>query len=86
MEADHLDCFDDIDDICAAFAAFAEKVSKDGVLAVNFEDDLSLRLAMKAKCRVVTFGFTAGADWRAVDLRAERGFVFIHADARRSRL
>jgi UDP-N-acetylmuramate--alanine ligase len=73
IEADHLDCFNDIHDIRAAFEAFAENVSEDGVLAVNFEDDLSLRLAMKANCRVETFGFTAGADWRAVDLRAERG-------------
>ncbi len=73
IEADHLDCFKDIDDICATFKAFAESVAEDGILTVNFEDDLSLRLAMGAKCRVETFGFTAGADWRAVDLRAERG-------------
>jgi len=81
IEADHLDCFSDINDIRAAFEAFAENVSKDGVLAVNFEDDLSLRLAMRAKCRVETFGFTAGADWRAVDLQAERGsysFTLMH--------
>ncbi|NOX58849.1 MAG: UDP-N-acetylmuramate--L-alanine ligase [Planctomycetes bacterium] len=77
VEADHLDCFDDIDDIVEAFGSFVKRVPKSGLLVLNFEDDLSLRLAGAANCRVQTFGFTPGADWRATDLRADKGsFVF----------
>src|SRR5205085_5061845 len=32
VEADHLDCYRDLDDIVSAFRAFAEQVSPDGLL------------------------------------------------------
>lgn len=77
IEADHLDCYRDIEDIVSAFSAFGQRVSRDGVLVVNYDDRLAKRAARDACCRVETFGFGAGADWHATSMRAQRGrFTF----------
>lgn len=77
IETDHLDCYNDLDDIVAAFNAFAKRVSPDGLLVVNHDDRAARRAAKGVSCRVEYCGFGPGADWRAVNLRAQRGqFTF----------
>lgn len=77
VDADHLDCYRDLDDIVAAFNAFGKRVSARGLLVVNHDDRLAKRAARDVVCRVESFGFGPGADWRAVNLRARQGsFTF----------
>lgn len=73
IEADHLDCYKDLDDIVASFNAFARRVSSDGLLVVNHDDRVARRAVKDVACPVEYCGFGPGADWRAVNLRALRG-------------
>ncbi len=73
IEPDHLDCFRDLDDIVDAFSRFAENVAPNGVLLCNAEDCRAMEASSAARCPVETFGFSDGVDWRACDLRGDRG-------------
>jgi UDP-N-acetylmuramate--alanine ligase len=83
IDADHLDCYRDIEDIIGAFGDFAQRISADGLLVVNHEDAFAMRAAQRAACRVATFGFESGADWRAGDPQAQQGcysFNLLHKE------
>ncbi|MCB9850402.1 MAG: UDP-N-acetylmuramate--L-alanine ligase [Phycisphaerales bacterium] len=73
VEADHLDCYRDLEDIVDAFGKFAGQIAPDGLLVVSHEDRVAKRAARKAACTVQTFGFGPGAYWRATNLRLHRG-------------
>jgi len=73
LETDHLDCFRDLDDIVDAFSQFAERVDSGGLLVCNAEDRRAMRAASAARSLTQTFGFSDAADWRACNLRADRG-------------
>ncbi len=65
VELDHLDIFDDLDAVRAAFAAFVRLIPDSGELVVNAGDSEAMALAQQAGCRVVTYcvlpGFSANA-------------------------
>jgi UDP-N-acetylmuramate--alanine ligase len=65
IEADHFDCFSSLDDVEAAFAEFVGQLPRGGVLVANADCPVVRRVRQRAKCRVVTFGSEAEADWRA---------------------
>ncbi len=67
VEADHLDIYDDLAGVMAAFAAFIALLPADGVLVVCADDPRALELAAGAPCRVVTYGLDSPADWSARD-------------------
>ncbi|MCO6436949.1 MAG: UDP-N-acetylmuramate--L-alanine ligase [Phycisphaerae bacterium] len=73
IEPDHLDCYRDIDDIVDAFGTFASHIRPDGILLIHDADARAHDAARRARVRVETFGFTADADWRAVDPAANCG-------------
>ena len=73
IEPDHLDCYRDLDDIAEAFAAFAGNVAADGLLVCNADDPRTAAAALASRARVETFGFCESADWRACNLRCDRG-------------
>ncbi len=73
LEADHLDCYKDFSEIVEAFGQFASNVDADGVVVCNAEDRWALTAAKMGMARVETIGFEDGADWRAVNLVADRG-------------
>ena len=75
IEEDHLDCFQDIDDIVEAFRAFAGRVGSDGLLVVNGEDRNCLAVAASARCAVQTFGMAERCDWRGIPRKTDRGRV-----------
>ncbi|MDR0856476.1 MAG: UDP-N-acetylmuramate--L-alanine ligase [Clostridiales bacterium] len=68
IDADHLDYFRDIDDICDAFAAFAANVRPGGLLAVNGDDPRAAALPVPTGVRRVTFGLAAHNDYTAADV------------------
>jgi UDP-N-acetylmuramate--alanine ligase len=64
VEPDHLDHYGDAAAYHAAFAEFAARVSPDGVLVACADDPGAMAAASSARCRVVTYGTSAGADLR----------------------
>lgn len=77
IEADHLDCYRDLDDIRDAFSEFASKISPDGVL-VACADDAVVRSVLDTLDRpVVRYGTSENAALRATNLRfSESGSLF----------
>ncbi len=73
IERDHLDCYNDFDDLIDAFSSFAGQVEPSGLLICNGEDPIACRAARAAVACVETFGFDESADWRAVNLECELG-------------
>ncbi len=69
VEEDHLDCYRGIDEIQAAFAAFAAGVRRDGLIVLNAADARCRSIAAGLATPVQTFAVNSDADWRAVDLR-----------------
>jgi UDP-N-acetylmuramate--alanine ligase len=69
LEADHLDCYRDLDEIKAAFVTFANQVPFYGSVVLCL-DEKTIRDVIPALTRnVITYGFSARADTRAADRR-----------------
>ena len=66
IEADHLDCYADLDDIVDSFTQFATRVPSDGLL-VTCADDPILR-QMRVDVPRQSYGLSEDADWRAVEI------------------
>jgi len=66
------------------FEDLARQSSKKGVAVINADDRFGHRLAVRIgkKLRTVSFGFGAGANFRATDLRAEPAGSTFHLGAR----
>jgi UDP-N-acetylmuramate--alanine ligase len=74
IEADHLDTYGDLAGVEAAFAEFADRVTKDGFLVVCADDEGAMRLASYARGKgrtVYTYGHAEGADLRFVGLKTD---------------
>ncbi len=73
IEEDHLDCYQDLAAITAAFGEFARRLPADGLLVVNGADPQCRQVAEQVATRVVRYGSTPDADWYATDLAVEQG-------------
>lgn len=69
VEADHLDTYGDLKGVRSAFAAFAEQVASDGVVWACADDSGAARVGVAAGERARSYGLSAGAQLRAVDVR-----------------
>ena len=78
VEADHLDCYRDLDDIVETFGKFAAKVHPDGVLLIRDGDPGAERAATRARCRVERFRIGTGADWGAEEIQRGPGGTDLH--------
>jgi UDP-N-acetylmuramate--alanine ligase len=68
LESEHLDCYKDIDDIKDAFVGFAEQVPFFGCIVLCIDEPSLLSLIPRLRKNVVlTYGFSAQADYRCVD-------------------
>lgn len=67
IEADHLDNYRDIDDICGAFVEFVNKVPFYGAVVMPFQTRCPDGIRKGVKRRVVTFGVESEADVRISD-------------------
>ncbi len=72
VEEDHLDFFQDLDDIKRSFRRFAQLVPSNGSVIVNRDNDGARSMAHGLD--VFTFGLEAGAECTAVNLREEKGY------------
>ncbi len=76
IDADHLDCYKDIDEIEATFGQFMSLVPEDGMVIGKGTDERVLRQMQKQKCRLLTFGMTDTCDVHPANLTEDdRGYA-----------
>ena len=76
IDADHLDCYRDIDEIEETFGKYLSLVPASGAAIGNGDDFRIRRLFSKLKCRAITFGFGKDNDWYPVNMKEnEHGYV-----------
>ncbi len=67
IEADHLDHYRDLDEICEKFAAFITSTASGGPIVICGEDQLLVRVAQSTGRDFLTYGFGDGYDIRITD-------------------
>lgn len=70
IEADHLDCYKDIQDIEDTFVKFCNQVPFYGLIVACIDSPHAARVLPGIQRRVVTCGIAADADYCAVDIRS----------------
>jgi len=76
IDADHLDCYRDIDEIEETFGKYLALLPEDGVAIGNSDDVRIRRLFDKLTCRTITFGFGKENDWYPENMTEdERGYA-----------
>ena len=73
IEADHLDCYDGMEDLENSFLTYMNRVPFYGLVVYCMDDPTLLRLHGRISRGAVTFGFSDGADYRAADVRYFEG-------------
>ncbi len=73
VEFDHADIFNDLEQIKDAFRKYVSLIRPDGVILVNHADANIEDVLGEAVCKVETYGYLDGADWRIKDYRFEAG-------------
>ena len=84
IDADHLDCYRDIEEIEETFGQFLHLLPENGV-AIGKGTDLRInRLFTSLPCRCVTFGMTDDCDWHPAaieeDDEGHYSFVLMHKE------
>ena len=84
IDADHLDCYRDLDEIEETFGTYLHLLPEDGVAIGNGDDPRVRRQIEKLKCRKVFFGFGAGNDWTPEAVEEDElgrlSFLLMHKD------
>jgi UDP-N-acetylmuramate--alanine ligase len=62
VEADHLDCYADLDDIIRTFSQFASRIPPEGLLVTCADDPVLRGLDLDVPRQ--SYGFSEGAEWR----------------------
>lgn len=68
IEEDHLDFFEDIEDIRRSFRLFAEKLPEDGLLVISRDIECWEKIADGLSCRVTTCGSGPSSDYSAANI------------------
>ena len=76
IEFDHADIFADLDQIKGAFRKYVSLIRPEGVILVKHADANIQDVLGEAVCRIETYGYLEGADWRIGDYRFEGGYGF----------
>lgn len=69
IDADHLDCFKDIEEIRSSFRKFAQLLPEDGALIINADTPSYEEVTKDLKCRIITYGLENTADYMAKNIR-----------------
>ncbi len=68
IEADHLDIYDNLDDVKQAFVDFANKVPFYGAVILCLDDSNVRSIIPEIERRIISYGLTPQADIRAIDI------------------
>lgn len=72
IDADHLDCYKDLDEIDATFGKFLALLPKEGTAIGNGDDQRVLNRLRQLSCKTVLFGFEAKNDWHPENLTEDK--------------
>jgi len=72
LESEHLDTYKDLDDIKSAFIEFANKVPFYGFVVLCLDEPALQDIIPKINKKIFTYGLTAQADIRAIDITHEK--------------
>lgn len=76
IDADHLDCYKDIDEIEETFGEFLRLLPESGLAIGKGTDERVLRQLSRLSCRTETFGMTEDCDWHPEGLAEDdRGYA-----------
>ena len=76
IDADHLDCYKDIDEIEETFGQYLSMLPENGTAVGNGDDPRVRRLLRKLNCKVISFGFSRENDWYPENLKEDdRGYT-----------
>jgi len=81
IEAEHMECYRDLDDLHDCFVEFANRVPFFGTIIVCSDDPGIQSIGGKFARPVITYGLTEGADFSAQDVRFEEpdlSFTLVH--------
>jgi UDP-N-acetylmuramate: L-alanyl-gamma-D-glutamyl-meso-diaminopimelate ligase len=73
IEFDHADIYRDLDDIRRVFRQVVNQVPRSGLVLAGGDDPVVAEIVAEAPAPVQTFGLGASNDWRAADVRQDRG-------------
>ena len=73
IEMDHVDYFHSMEQIRSSFAKFASITGRDGYAVVNADDENVGKAVSEYEGHIVTFGCGEKSDFRAVNIRYEKG-------------
>lgn len=73
LEADHLDCYADMDELIDSYLMYMNRVPFYGSVIISADDENLSRLRPKVARTYATFGFTSDADYRAMNVSIEQG-------------
>ncbi|AGF53936.1 UDP-N-acetylmuramate--alanine ligase [Clostridium saccharoperbutylacetonicum] len=68
IDADHLDCYKDIDEIADTFLKFSKLIPNDGYLVGCIDDFRVKEILSKANCNTISYGFSDNADVTAKNI------------------
>ncbi len=68
IDADHLDCYRDLDEIEETFGQFMGSVPEQGIVIGRGTDPRVVRQMKKLRCRKVTFGLSDACDYHPINL------------------
>ena len=80
IDADHLDYYQDINEIKSAFTKFLQLLPADGLAVVCGDDQNILDILPQAKTKVVKFGFGPANDWIAKNVVYQNGKMEFEVD------
>lgn len=75
IEADHLDIYDNLDDVKEAFVEFANKVPFYGVVVLCLDDPNVRSIIPRIERRIMTYGLTPQAEVRAVNIDTDHFYT-----------
>lgn len=76
IDADHLDCYKDIDEIEQTFGQFLALLPQDGTAIGNGDDPRIVRCFSQLKCRRILFGMSETCEWHPENLKEDdRGYI-----------
>ncbi|RKX20331.1 MAG: UDP-N-acetylmuramate--L-alanine ligase [Candidatus Zixiibacteriota bacterium] len=73
LEADHLDCYDGLEDLKNSFLSFMNRVPFYGSVILSADDENLMKLRPHLNRPSSTFGFTVESDYRAVNVKSANG-------------
>jgi UDP-N-acetylmuramate: L-alanyl-gamma-D-glutamyl-meso-diaminopimelate ligase len=76
IEFDHVDIFEDLDQIKDVFRKYVSLIHPNGVILAKHADANVQDVLRNAVCNIETYGFLDGADWLIEDYRFDIGYCF----------